>query len=335
MPRKIRVEYPGAIYHVLSRGDRREDIFLDDVDRQDFLKTLAEACQKTGWQVHAYCLMPNHFHLVMETPGANLVAGMRWMLSSYTIRLNHRHKLHGHVFSGRYKALVVDGSGEGYLRTACDYVHLNPVRAKLVRSEDRLLGYPWSSLGWYLAAPEHRPGWIRVDRLLGEHGIGEDSPSGRRAFEQRMEARRLEAHESAALKSLRRGWFLGGEDFRKQILERMEGQLGEHHSGEMRRETAEMKAERIIAAELRRRGWQERDLANRRKNDPDKLALGNLLRRQTTLSIKWIAARLRLGTSKGANANLHRWRQSHRESPGIFAPPAGLLRVRKPIKRYK
>ena len=84
MPRKLRVEFPGAIYHVMSRGDRREDIFRDDVDRQDFLKTLAEACQKTGFQVHAYCLMGNHFHLVVETPEANLVAGMRWLLGTYT-----------------------------------------------------------------------------------------------------------------------------------------------------------------------------------------------------------------------------------------------------------
>ena len=95
MPRKMRVEYPGAIYHVMSRGDRREDIYLDDVDRHDFLKTLAEACQKTEWQVHAYCLMRNHFHLVVETPQANLVAGMGGWLSTYTIRLNHRHKLFG------------------------------------------------------------------------------------------------------------------------------------------------------------------------------------------------------------------------------------------------
>jgi len=131
MPRQLRVEFPGALYHVMSRGDRREAIFLDDVDRQDFLKTLAEACQKTGWQVHAYCLMNNHFHLVMETPDANLVEGMRWLLSAYTIRLNHRHKLFGHVFSGRYKALLVEG-GNGYLKTVCDYVHLNPVRAGLL-----------------------------------------------------------------------------------------------------------------------------------------------------------------------------------------------------------
>ena len=81
------------------------------MDRQDFLKTLAEACQKTGFQVPAYCLMRNHFHLVVETPDANLVAGMAWLLSAYTIRLNHRHQLFGHVFSGRYKALLVEGSG--------------------------------------------------------------------------------------------------------------------------------------------------------------------------------------------------------------------------------
>jgi len=105
MPRKVRVEYPGAIYHIMSRGDRREDIFHDEVDRQDFLKTLAETCLKADFQVHAYCLMSNHFHLVLETPNGNLVAGMRWLLSSYTLRLNHRRKLTGHVFSGRYKAI--------------------------------------------------------------------------------------------------------------------------------------------------------------------------------------------------------------------------------------
>jgi len=138
------------MYHVMSRGDRREDIFLNDVDRQDFLKTLAEACQKTDWQIHAYCLMCNHFHLVLETPNPNLVAGMAWLQSTYTIRLNHRHKLVGHVFSGRYKAQLVEGSGNGYLKTACDYVHLNPVRAGLLRSGERLLAYPWSSFGAYL-----------------------------------------------------------------------------------------------------------------------------------------------------------------------------------------
>src|SRR3990172_3051740 len=145
MARKLRVEYAGAIYRVMNRGDRREEIFRDDEDRQRFLTTLGEACAKTGWQVHALCLMPNHFHLVVETPQPNLVAGMKWFLGTYTSRFNRRHKLFGHLFSGRYKALVVDGSGNGYLRTVCDYVHLNPVRAKLLTAEQKLRGFAWSS----------------------------------------------------------------------------------------------------------------------------------------------------------------------------------------------
>ena len=99
MARKLRVQYPGAMYHVMNRGDRREAIFADDEDRHRFLETLGEACEKTCWQVHAYCLMSNHFHLVLETPQPNLVAGMKWLLGTYTSRFNRRHKEFGHLFS--------------------------------------------------------------------------------------------------------------------------------------------------------------------------------------------------------------------------------------------
>jgi REP element-mobilizing transposase RayT len=332
MPRAMRVEFPGAIYHVMDRGDRREDIFINDVDRQDFLKTLAEACQKTAWQVHAYCLMRNHFHLVLETPNANLVEGMRWFLSAYTIRLNHRQKLFGHVFSGRYKALIVEGSGNGYLKTACDYVHLNPVRAHLLGTEDRLLAYPWSSFGWYVAAPEHRPGWMRVDRLLGEHGIQEDSAVGRQEFERHMEARRLEEADEEELKPLRRGWCLGSEQFRQEMLERMDGKLGENHSGELHRETAEQKANRILSEELSRRGWTESDLAARRRSDPDKLAIAVRLRNKTTLPVKWIAARVQIGTAKGAKSVLHRsGRGQHQYKPARADEPCAQLEFQSPV----
>ena len=255
MPRKMRVQYPGAMYHVMSRGDQRDDIFFDDVDRYDFLKTLAEACLKTDWLVHAFCLMRNHYHLVVETPNANLVAGMAWLQSTYTIRLNNRHKLIGHVLSGRYKAQLVEGSGNGYLRTACDYVHLNPVRATLLAAQDRLLAYPWSSFPLYLAAREHRPAWLRVERLLGEHGIQQDTPLSRQEFERHMERRRLEEADPEAMEAFRRDWCLGSEAFRKEQLQRMEGSLGQHHSGELRLETAQSKADRLVAEELRRLGW--------------------------------------------------------------------------------
>ena len=123
MTRKLRVQYPGAIYHVMNRGNHRENIFLDDEDRACFLSTLAEACRKTEWGVLAYCCMPHHFHLVVETPQGNLVAGMKWLLGVYTKRFNIRHKLCGHLFAGRYKALIVEGNGDGSLATVCDYVH--------------------------------------------------------------------------------------------------------------------------------------------------------------------------------------------------------------------
>jgi putative transposase len=309
VPRQLRIDFAGAIHHVMSRGDRRENIYIDDVDRQDFLKTLAEACQKTDWQVHAYCLMRNHFHLVVETPHANLADGMHWLLSAYTIRLNRRHETPGHVFSGRYKALVVEGDGGGYLKTVCDYVHLNPVRAHLLGREDRLLGYPWSSLVWYLAAKEHRPGWMRVDRLLGEHGIGQDTSAGRQEFERRMEDRRRQEEDEEELKPLRRGWCLGSPEFRQKMLEQLEQSAGENPNAEVRRESAVAKAERIVARELARLGWKEEELVRRRKNAPEKLAIAARLRKETILPIKSIAARVGLGTSKGANRNLHAWMQ--------------------------
>lgn len=295
----------------MSRGDRREDIFYDDVDRHDFLKTMGETCQKADFQVHAYCLMPNHFHLVLETPNANLVAGMKWLLSSYTLRLNHRRKLVGHVFSGRYKALLVDGSGDGYLKTVCDYVHLNPARARLLKSPEPLLSYPWSSMIWYLAAPKHRPSWLRTDRLLGAHGIQKDDVPGRKHFEERMEARRnAEKADEEEWKPIRRGWCVGSSEFREQLLEKMETSLGENHAGELRSESAEGKAERIIGQELRRLGWTQSDLALRLKGDPAKMALANRLRKETTLSVKWIAARLALGTAKSARARLQKWKET-------------------------
>jgi putative transposase len=311
MPRKLRLEYPGAIYHVMSRANGKGHIFETDVDRQDFVKTLAETCAKTGFQVHAYCLMRNHFHLVVETPQGNLVAGMRWFLSAYTLRFNPRHKRFGHVFSGRYKALIVDGSGTGYLRTVCDYVHLNPVRAKLLKPDQRLLEYPWSSFGFYLAAPAHRPAWLRVDRVLGEHGIARDDVAGRGQFEQRMEGRRAEESDGEEWQAIRRGWCLGAPEFKASLLEKMERKLGDHHSGELKRESVEAKAERIITAELKRRHWTECDLEQCAKSAPEKLALAARLRRETTLKLPWISARLHMGTWKSLNAKLHRWRKAN------------------------
>ncbi|MGA2556471.1 MAG: transposase [Verrucomicrobiota bacterium] len=304
MARKLRVEYPGAVYHVINRGDRREPIFQTGQDREMFLQTLAETCQKTGWQVHAYCLMLNHFHLVVETPVANLVSGMKWFLGTYTARFNRRHRLFGHLFSGRYKSLIVEGSGTGYLRTVCDYVHLNPARAKLLAPEENLSGYVWSSYPAYLRPARQRPGWLRTDRLLGEHGLRGDTPAARREFARRMEARRV-AELDQEWKGIRRGWCLGGREFRKGLLEEMRGRTGPNHSGEARRETEEAWAEQLMADELQRRRWTAAELEQRRKGDAQKIKIARRLRQETTMTLSWIGKRLNMGVA-GSVANLLR-----------------------------
>ena len=308
MARKLRVEYEGAIYHVMNRGDRKEPIFKTDKDRELFLDTLGEACGKTDWQVHAYCLMPNHFHLVVETPKANLVAGMKWFLGTYTARFNRRHKLFGHLLSGRYKAQVVDGSGHGYLRTVCDYVHLNPVRAKLLAAAKPLSQYQWSSWPEYLQAPSRRWPWLRVDRLLGEYRIPRDSTAGRRHLEREMELRR-QAEAGADYKQVRRGWHVGDEPFRQELLGQMSGKVGREHYGQERAETAEHRAERIIREELKRHGWKEEDLSARLKGDPVKVKMAGRLRADTTMTVAWIAQRLAMGTPGYLNNRLYRWRK--------------------------
>jgi REP element-mobilizing transposase RayT len=307
MARKLRLQYEGAIYHVMNRGDRREPIFRDDSDRHLFLKTLAEACQKTDWQIHAWCLMKNHFHLVLETPQANLVSGMKWFLGTYTGRFNRRHKLFGHLFSGRYKSLIVDGSGTGYLRTVCDYVHLNPVRAKLLKPEQRLSEFAWSSYGEYLKSPARRVPWLRVDRLLGEMQIPQDTAAGRRQFQRQMELHRSE-DDREKWNGLRRGWCWGDEAFRQELLGHMEEKLGGEHYGAERHETAEAKAERIVREEMKKLGWRKEELSRQIKGHREKVRIALRLRKETTMTLQWIAERLGMGT-KTHLAHLLYWQQ--------------------------
>ena len=145
-----------------------------------------------------------------------------------------------------------------------------------------------------------------MDRLLGEHGIQQDTPGSRQEFERPRERRRLEEMDPEVLEAFRRDWCLGSEAVRKEQLERMAGGLGQHHAGELRLESAQARADRLIAEALRRLGWSREDLVRRPKNDPGKLVSAVRLRRETTLTLKAITARVHLGTYNTANARLHR-----------------------------
>ena len=131
MVRPLRIEFAGALYHITSRGDRRENIYDSDADRDNFLEVLEKVCQQYNWSVHAYCLMSNHYHLLVETPDGNLSKGMRQLNGVYTQKYNRTNNKVGHVFQGRYKSILVDG--DAYLLELSRYIVLNPVRAQMVR----------------------------------------------------------------------------------------------------------------------------------------------------------------------------------------------------------
>mgnify|MGYP001575323984 CR=1 FL=1 len=164
MARPLRIEYTGAVYHVTSRGNARKKIFCDDQDKENFLETLAFVIKRHNWLCHAYCLMDNHYHLMIETPDANLSKGMRQLNGVYTQRFNRRHGKPGHIFQGRFKAVLVQK--DSYLLELSRYVVSNPVRAGTVQYPK---DWKWSS---YLATAglKNAPDYLAVDWLLKQFG---------------------------------------------------------------------------------------------------------------------------------------------------------------------
>ncbi|RLA43226.1 MAG: addiction module toxin RelE [Gammaproteobacteria bacterium] len=164
MARPLRIEFSGALYHVTSRGDGREDIYLDEEDRELFMLVLGEVCDLFNWSVHSWCQMTNHYHLLVETPDSNLSKGMRYLNGVYTQRFNRKHSRVGHVFQGRYKAILVEK--EPYLQELCRYIVLNPVRAGMTKSAER---WEWSSYA-ATAGLASAPSWFDKHLVLGSFG---------------------------------------------------------------------------------------------------------------------------------------------------------------------
>ena len=304
MARPLRLEYPGAVYHVMARGNQGRPVFRDDRDRRVFLDTLAESHTKTGWQIHAYVLMGNHYHLLLETPEGNLVAGMKWLQSTYTLRYNARHQVFGHLFQGRYKAVIVDGGSDHYFQVVSTYIHLNPARAGLIKpGRDRLATYRWSSYPGYLNAAGPTPAWLCRERVLGSLGLGPHDTKGYAAC---LEGRVLELALKSGRKALagewaalRRGWYLGAPGFGEKLQARLAGVLAgrrrESHSGPARAAHDEAAAEHQLTAALQRLDLSESRLAELPKGAPEKVVLAGWLRARTTVSLRWVADRLGMG----------------------------------------
>lgn len=202
MARPLRIELSGGLYHVTSRGDRREDIYSSDADRAAWLDLFGQVCGRFNWRCHAYCLMSNHYHVVVETPEGNLAQGMRQLNGVYTQYVNRTHGRVGHVFQGRYKSILVEK--DGYLLELARYVVLNPLRAGMVKD---IGDWPWSSYpGMIGVVPPSA--WLETDWLLGQF-----DPQRNRAREKYVDFVRAGGGLSSVWEDLRNQIYLGSEAF--------------------------------------------------------------------------------------------------------------------------
>lgn len=211
MTRPLRLEYPGALYHLTARGNARQDIYLVDEDRERFLLLLGREVAQQGWQCYAYCLMSNHYHLLIETPGGNLVAGMRRLNGHYTQGFNKHHGRVGHLFQGRYKSILVEK--DSYLLELCRYIPLNPVRAGMVKEA---AAWPWSS---YRAMAYGKPkrDWLAIDNILSH--FGRTIRTARRAYRRFVEEG---LNQPSPWLELRGQIWLGSNPFREKMQQLIE-----------------------------------------------------------------------------------------------------------------
>ena len=293
MARNLRIESAGASYHVLTRGNSRADVFSSEGAKRAFLKCLGEACAKTGWKVHAWCMMTNHYHLAIETPEPNLVEGMQWFQGTFAARFNRFRREHGHIFQGRYKALVVEAGAA--LGALCHYIHLNPVRAGILDVEQLGL-WPWSSYRW-LQHPDKRADWFRPGPALESAGSLADTPAGRNCYQDYLRWLSAEtiAQQHLGFDRMSRGWALGSQDFKQELMH------------EEKRRRAALSLGTTETLEARELAWTDEiqrlkallprvnDGTNSKSADW-KVAIATHMKDVTTASNRWLAEHLEMGS---------------------------------------
>jgi len=287
----------------------------------------------TGWRVHAWVLMSNHYHLLIQTPEPNLVAGMKWLQNTYNRRFNIRHRLWGRLFGDRYKAVPVDGEGY-YYETLLDYIHLNPVRAGLVKPQSRgsVLDYRWSSVaGGCGLLPGRRPRWLAAEDALRAFACP-DTAQGRRKWVERLDRRaREEAAENCGVPSpppeadgrcsqLRRGWYWGSQGFAQRMLEVGEAVLKRKRHRSYRgspesRAHGEHEARRLLDQGLKAAGLDALELGKLKGSDPRKVAIARVIRQRTTASMTWLGEHLSMRSATNVSQQIRRKPEAQKSLP--------------------
>lgn len=328
MARSLRVQFPGAFYQVAAEG-RHFNVFADADERDFFLLSLGQVCETMGWRVHAWVLLRDRYKLFIQTPKPNLVDGMFWLQNVLTRRYNSAHGTRGRLFTDRYKSVIVEGGDPYCFQTMMDYIHLSPVRAKLIRARAResLADYPWSSLATaYALTPAKRKPWMETAAGFNAFQL-KDTPAGRRSMIERLDARaktESAAHcgipplaESADRREshLGRGWYWGSLSFAAEMQALATSQAGDSnqkpsaHPRQPPRKLGrqnEAVATQWLTEGLNASDLTSADLADLKGSDPRKVLLADLLYRRTVVSQQWIANKLHMHSQLNVSQQLRR-----------------------------
>ncbi len=309
MARKLRKEEAGATYHVINRGNYRRDLFESAGSARAFLETLFEAAGKFQWHVHGYVLMRNHFHLAVETLEPTLGEGMHWLQGTMAVRFNRFRAEQGHLFQGRYKAMPIEDSAA--LAQVVDYIHLNPVRAKVVEAR-WLPNYRWSSVAALLKGP--RPAQLCAGVWLQQRGGWCDDAAGIRSYVSYLvEVARDEASwEQKGVVGLSKGWAIGTHGWRRALAkEYTQASLARGLATADRLALRHDTWEQALAQGLQALGRSESELVSRPRKQAWKLELAQQIRQTCGARIRWLAERLHLGKPETLRGYLHRLNQAN------------------------
>lgn len=310
MARSLRIEYPGAVYHVLNRGNYRKAVFGTEAAKEAFEACLFVACARYRWRLYAYCTLGNHYHFAVETLEANLSVGMQWLQSTFANRFNRAHQAHGHLFQGRFKSLIVER--DAYLGPLIHYIHLNPWRARLAR-DAKPEAYRWSTL-WYLHHKRTRSDFMDLGLGLYYAGGLADTPRGRRRYNAYLAWLKEDdqAKRQLQLALMNRGWALGCREFKEQLIERY-APVGERHGwgGRDFQEANRIRWETLVKAYMKALGRTEDEGRTHRKTAPWKVMIAHLMKERTSVGTIWLSERLNMGVPQGVSRSVRIFMQNN------------------------
>lgn len=292
MARKLRIQFEGAIYHVINRGNYRRNLFESARAIQAFEGCLFEAFERFKWRLHGFSFMINHYHLVLETPATNLPEGMQWLQSTYATRFNRFRHEHGHLFQGRYKAILVEPGPS--LARVVNYAHLNPVEAGIVPA-DQVATYRWSSLHYFIKGL--RPPFLVCAEWLRELEL-DDTPEGWRDYLKYLEqlANDKKSQRVQGFESMHCGWAIGTHGWRQALAKDYAHlALDQIADAPALTEFKRLQWSAALDAALQQEGRPRSDLAKDRKGAPWKIKVAAGLRETTTATNTWIARELHMG----------------------------------------